>query len=822
MKRPGFRKITALVTCVGFILAFVPVLGASAAEFSWTMEADKGITDPNDFHLACGEVFQGNQMIYSTNFFGLLAPVNPTVLYSYDGTQFTPVGTPGFGDNSTTGLHPTAVYNDLLYIGTANGNTGAELYTWNGTGNPVLVPQSAGGWGEGAWNDTIFPQGVVNGKLVVTAANRPGGGNPNPGLRVYEFDGAAWTVLAGPGGLILPGFGNPNNEAVSPGTIFNGKLILPVLNQATGLEVWEYDGTGFNQIGVPGAGSWSANQTMGSSDCNPGTGVLYLGTGDNSGTEGCELWAYDGTNWNNIKNGGIEKGVNDFFVQPCVNGNDLYLATTNFIDSGRVYKLAAANFEPLSQPGFGSAATNQGIFVKEYRGKLIGTTLNAAGGEVWTTPVLSSTWYFAEGTTRDNPADGSYEEWLCIQNPGTNDAGVRITYMFDNGMTQNQNVNVPKESRMTVDVNAAVGDDKDVSTVVESNWPILVERPMYFNYRSKWTGGHIVMGVNQPRDHWLFAEGTTRDNQFDGSYEEWLCIQNPGPTDAVVDVTYMLETGTTVNKQYDVKATSRRTIDVNLDVGENHDVSAALQSTEPIIAERPMYFNYRNKWTGGHNVVGAPAAARTFFFAEGTTRDNAADGVFEEWICIQNPGANDATVNITYWTENAGTQNQTITVGATTRQTVDVKLKLGSDVDTSFKIESNEPILVERPMYFNYHSVWPGGHNVMGCAGPTSSFFFAEGCTIPGFDTYLAVLNPGANPAQVTFTYMMEGEPNKAVTITVDGEKRFTQNVASEIGLNKNVSVMIQSDQPVVAERPMYFGYHGIWPGGHDTLGYGI
>jgi hypothetical protein len=40
---------------------------------------------------------------------------------------------------------------------------------------------------------------------------------------------------------------------------------------------------------------------------------------------------------------------------------------------------------------------------------------------------------------------------------------------------------------------------------------------------------------------------------------------------------------------------------------------------QQIIAERPMYFNYKGVWTGGHDVVGAPAAAGTWYFAEGYT-----------------------------------------------------------------------------------------------------------------------------------------------------------------------------------------------------------
>jgi len=44
-----------------------------------------------------------------------------------------------------------------------------------------------------------------------------------------------------------------------------------------------------------------------------------------------------------------------------------------------------------------------------------------------------------------------------------------------------------------------------------------------------------------------------------------------------------------------------------------------VSSSIPIITERPMYFNYKGAWTGGHDVVGALAPDTTWYFAEGYT-----------------------------------------------------------------------------------------------------------------------------------------------------------------------------------------------------------
>jgi len=58
-------------------------------------------------------------------------------------------------------------------------------------------------------------------------------------------------------------------------------------------------------------------------------------------------------------------------------------------------------------------------------------------------------------------------------------------------------------------------------------------------------------------------------------------------------------------------------------------------------------------------------------------------------------------------------------------------------------------------------------------------------------------------------------------TINVPATSRQTVDVRSAVGDGKDVSVALSSTRPVVAERPMYFDYHGFATGGHDTVGYG-
>lgn len=311
----------------------------------------------------------------------------------------------------------------------------------------------------------------------------------------------------------------------------------------------------------------------------------------------------------------------------------------------------------------------------------------------------SRLWYFAEGTTRSG-----FAEYLTIQNPADRDATVDVTYVLDDGTTITEPVSVGARSRATVDVNAAVGEGRDVSMVVEcDDVAIVAERPMYFNYNG-WTGGHNVMGSTSLANRCYFAEGTTRSG-----FDTYLCVQNPHGIDAVVTMRFVLGDGAEVIHTLNVPATSRRTVKVNDVVGEGNDVSAVIDSTSPVLVERPMYFNYRDKWSGGHVAMGARSPKNSWFFAEGTTRDG-----FEEWLSLENPGMADATADISYMLEDGSVIDTMVAVPAHTRVTVDVPLAVGPGRDVSVAVWSDIAIIAERPMYFLYHGMWPGGHDVVG------------------------------------------------------------------------------------------------------------
>jgi serine protease len=347
-----------------------------------------------------------------------------------------------------------------------------------------------------------------------------------------------------------------------------------------------------------------------------------------------------------------------------------------------------------------TVASPQRIFVEramyfDYRGSWQG------GSSTMGARHPGTSWYFAEGTTRSG-----FEEWLTLANPGNGDAMVTVEYMLGAGQGENviEEWKVPARSRVTVNVNLAVGPEKDVSMHVTSDRAVVAERPMYFNYGGRIPGGHNVMGATAPGTSWYFAEGTTRSG-----FEEWLTLANPGDGDAMVTVEYMLGAGQGENviQEWKVPARSRVTVNVNLAVGPEKDVSMHVTSDRAVVAERPMYFNYGGRIPGGHNVMGATAPGTSWYFAEGTTRAG-----FEEWLTLANPGDGDAMVTVEYMLGAGQGENviQEWKVPARSRVTVNVNLAVGPEKDVSMHVTSDRAVVAERPMYFSYGAGgWSGG-----------------------------------------------------------------------------------------------------------------
>jgi exo-beta-1,3-glucanase (GH17 family) len=320
----------------------------------------------------------------------------------------------------------------------------------------------------------------------------------------------------------------------------------------------------------------------------------------------------------------------------------------------------------------------------------------------------SRTWYFAEGYTGPG-----FDEYICVLNPGSTPASLTFQFQGTCGDETRGGLSVPANSRRTFKVNDLVGCDKEVSVKLLSDVPVVAERPMYFYYRGStnlhWEGGHCVMGASTLATEFMFAEGTTR-----AGFEEWLTIQNPNASAMTVKAVYQFGPGQggPMSRNYRVEGKRRLTVFVPDEVGRGKEVSVRLTSPTPFLAERPLYYYNIHSglvFEGGHCAAGIPAARQQWFLAEGYTGK-----YFEEWLCIQNSSAEDAVLDVEYYTQQAGPLPvRTVKVPGNTRVTLFVNEHAGPDLELAVRltVKSGPNVVVERPIYFERELGMPSGRH---------------------------------------------------------------------------------------------------------------
>ncbi len=306
---------------------------------------------------------------------------------------------------------------------------------------------------------------------------------------------------------------------------------------------------------------------------------------------------------------------------------------------------------------------------------------------------------------------------------------------------------------------------------------------------------------------WYLAEGTTA-----WGFETEIAIVNPNADEVAVRVTYFTPDGPVGRPDITMPPNSRVTINpASEDNLAATDFSTRVECLggEDIAADRTMYWRGEGAaGSEGHASIGATAPSTTWYLAEGSS----AWG-FETWLTVQNPGAGDATCQVTYMTEGWGQQTVTKTVPAGSRRSFNIADDIGAK-DSSIRVVADVPVVAERSMYRNNRRE---GHNSIGVNELSRNYYLAEGTTAWGFTTYLTLQNPNKDAAQVTLTYMTPDGQSKQPTLTVPGNSRRTVKVNDALP-GTDLSTRVESDLPLAAERAMYWD-PGTGEACHDSVG---
>ena len=239
-------------------------------------------------------------------------------------------------------------------------------------------------------------------------------------------------------------------------------------------------------------------------------------------------------------------------------------------------------------------------------------------------------------------------------------------------------------------------------------------------YRSRgglFNAGHSSAGTRMTDTRWFFAEGAT--GTF---FDMFLLIANPGVTTADVRATYLLPTGQTLERAYEVAPKSRFSIWVDQvdPVLTDSAVSVVLQSSNgvPIIAERAMWWpGTGDTWHEAHGSAGATETGTAWALADGEVGGPSG---YETYVLVANTSTRPGRALVTLMFEDGTTANKTFDLAPTSRMNVAVAVEFpqatGKRFGTLVESIGSEPadIVVERAMYSNASGVtWAAGTNAL-------------------------------------------------------------------------------------------------------------
>lgn len=434
-----------------------------------------------------------------------------------------------------------------------------------------------------------------------------------------------------------------------------------------------------------------------------------------------------------------------------------------------------------------------------------------------TNPVGFFTRYLAEGAT------GTFfdDQVALFNTSATITATALLRFQKDDHTEIHQFVSLPPHARRTIFPKSIPGlESANFSTVIEANTDVIADRTMTWDKNAY--GSHAETAGDELSMVWYLAEGSTG-----GMFDLYYLIQNPGPTAATVTVTYLLPGGQApVVVKYSVDAHSRYTIHVDDNKQlANTDLSAQINSDQPILVERAMYMTTGGKvYSAGHDAAGVTSPAKTWFLAEGAT------GVFfDEYVLMANPNTTDATATVEYLLPDGTVITKTYPLPAQSRTTINVDNEDPRLADTpvSTRVTATQPIVVERAMWWPSPN-WYESHDSTGAVLTAPAWAVAEGQVggASNASTYVLIANTSNVGGQVDVTIFYEDDTAPTTQrYTLLPNSRFNVDVGGQFpaSADQRFATLVQSvDTPLdlVVERSTYTNSGNVtWAAGTNSLG---
>jgi len=203
----------------------------------------------------------------------------------------------------------------------------------------------------------------------------------------------------------------------------------------------------------------------------------------------------------------------------------------------------------------------------------------------------------------------------------------------------------------------------------------------------------------------------------------------------------------------------------------------------------------------------------TLYFAEGYTGLLATNhkATFDETLSILNANPFTATVQIQYLIEGGSPVVVTRSIAPTSTLRESVNTDVGNDKNVAAVVSSASRVTAERIIRRTGAAGVLDANSSLGNPSLGKTFYFAEGYTGASFQEYLTLANPGNTTANVTVNFAPQGATGsvtQTLTLQIPPQGRVTRNIRRDtLGIpNKSLGLVVTSDQPIMAERVLYFG----------------
>lgn len=709
--------------------------------------------------------------------------------------------------NQTLGVTSLFVYGNEMYCGTMGLAKGSLRKYAGGTDWPLMIPSGM----TFNVNRSVQSLAVYNGKIAA------GTSGDNLGGQVWLQDeyGKYWYQIS------ENGFGNSKNNSINSLCQYGSSLYAGTSNDINGCSVWEYNGSSWKQVSQYGFGSHDDTILE----------VLCMVVFDDLlfvGTYGGGVWHYDGAYWTQVGT----KELGDSVYSLCVYNGKLYAGTSEN-QKARVYRYAGGqNWIPVNEKGFGenNYASSSLCTVGEY---MYAGTTNWNGCQVWR----------YDGAKWKKIATGGFgnecnEAIYDMKAVGSNlYAGISETVERSEGC-EIWKFDGSDWSRESTPGFGDVFNEAVMSMATHGN-------SLYVGTKNDFSGCELwrtpVNGPQLISSSWCLAEGSNA-----WGFSTYIAVQNPNDNPVDVMVTYLTNEGPVQGGIFTMSPKSRSTIDTSLVVPDRdfstvlscleEPISPGCESTSEnassrvpnvIAAERTMTWKYKDEksqlrnedseilrktaysLTEGHSSIGVTCDSDIWFLPEG-----CSDYGFETWTLIQNKNDLPASVDITYMPEGGNPVTVERYIPPNTRQTFNMKDDIGK-ASASIMVQSNIPVVAERAMYMNDRR---GGHCSVGTNSASVDYYLAEGSTAWGFNTWILIQNPNSESANIYVTYMTDEGTVEMDPIPMAANSRLNLNANSYIE-SKDISVHINADKPIIAERAMYWD-NGTGEACHASIGF--